>query len=167
MLMFDADSQDLPGQLEPAVPEETMSESVGHIVNRLFSIGLSLESARSIVGNGPAGDRIAAATDEIDRMIRDFRTAMFGLAEDRAALLKERMAHTARALQATTLDAAALLERQADRARPPTRLDYPAEIKRWRAFAAQAEQMARRWEQRPWSDVDNLRTRRGLPTRAD
>jgi len=28
-------------------------------------------------------------------------------------------------------------------------MDYPAEIKRWRAFADQAEQMARRWEQRP------------------
>jgi hypothetical protein len=28
-------------------------------------------------------------------------------------------------------------------------MDYPAEIKRWRAFADQAEQMARRWEQSP------------------
>jgi hypothetical protein len=29
------------------------------------------------------------------------------------------------------------------------RIDYPAEIKRWRAFADQAEQMAKHWEQRP------------------
>ena len=40
-------------------------------------------------------------------------------------------------------------ERQADQARRPGQLDYPTEIKRWRAFADQAEQMARRWEQRP------------------
>ena len=77
------------------------------------------------------------------------RTALFGLTEDRPALLEERMARTARALQATALNAAARLERQADRARRPGRLDYPTEIKRWRAFAAQAEQMAERWEQRP------------------
>jgi hypothetical protein len=59
------------------------------------------------------------------------------------------MARTARALQATALNAAAMLERQADRARRPSRLDYPTEIKRWRALADRAELMARRWEQRP------------------
>ena len=59
------------------------------------------------------------------------------------------MARTARAMQANALNAAALLEQQADLARPPTPLDYPAEIKRWRAFADRAEQMARRWEPRP------------------
>jgi hypothetical protein len=149
MLMSDADGQDLPGPLEPAAPEGAMSELAGYLVNRLFSVGLSLESARSIVGNGPAGDRIAAATDEVDRMIRDTRTAMFGPVEDRPAVLTERMAQMARAMQVGALDAVALLERQAHRARPPARLDYPAEIKRWRAFADQAEQMAKRWEQRP------------------
>jgi hypothetical protein len=149
MLMSGADSQDLPGPVEPAAPEPTMPELAGYIVNGLFSVGLSLESARSIVGNGPAGDRIAAATDKVDRMIRDIWAALFGPAEDRSALAEERMARTARALQVTALDAVAMLERQADRARPPSRLDYLAEIKRWRAFADQAEQMARRWEQRP------------------
>jgi hypothetical protein len=69
--------------------------------------------------------------------------------EDLPALLLEGMAHTAHALQATALNAAEWLERQADRARLPTRLDYRAEIKRWRALADQAEQMARRWEQPP------------------
>jgi hypothetical protein len=68
---------------------------VGYIMNRLFSVGLSLESAGSIVGNGPAGDRIAAAADEVDRMIRDIRTALFGLVENRPALVNERMAHGA------------------------------------------------------------------------
>jgi hypothetical protein len=28
-------------------------------------------------------------------------------------------------------------------------MDYPAEIKRWRAFADQAEQMAKRWKRAP------------------
>ena len=64
-----------------------MPEFAHHIVNRLFSIGLSLDSARSIVGKGPAGDRIAAATDQVDRMIRDIRTALFSPAEDRPALV--------------------------------------------------------------------------------
>jgi len=45
-------------------------EVTGCIVNRLFLIGLSLESARSIVGVGPAGDRIVAATDEVDLLTR-------------------------------------------------------------------------------------------------
>jgi len=145
--MSDAYGQDRPGSPEPAAPQNTTPEFAGYVVNRLFSVGLSLDSARSIAGNGPAGDRIAAATDEVDRMIRDIRTALFGLVEDRPAVLEERMARTARALQVTALDAVARLERQADRARPPGRLDYRTEIKRWRDFADQAEEMARRWEQ--------------------
>ena len=62
--------------------KDTTLEFAAYVVNELFSVALSLESARSIVGEGPAGDRIAAATDEVDRMIRDIRTAMFGLAAD-------------------------------------------------------------------------------------
>ena len=67
----------------PAPLDETMSRFAGDVVNRLFSIGLRLDSALSISGNGPAGDRIAAATDELDRLIRDIRTMAFSLAEDR------------------------------------------------------------------------------------
>ena len=59
--------------------EETMSRFAGDIVNRLFSAGLSLQSARSIVGEGPAGERVAAAADELDRTIRDIRTMVFSL----------------------------------------------------------------------------------------
>lgn len=66
-----------------ASADEPMSRFAADIVNRLFSIGLRLESARSIVTKGPAGDRIAAATDEIDRTIRDIRTAVFTLARER------------------------------------------------------------------------------------
>jgi len=66
-----------------APADETMTRFAADIVNRLFSIGLRLESARSIVAKGPAADRIAAATDEVDRTIRDIRTTVFTLATDR------------------------------------------------------------------------------------
>ena len=147
--MFAGDGQDLLGPLEPAAEQSTMSELAGYIVNRLFSVGLSLESARSIVGTGPAADRIAAATGEVDQLIRYIRTTLFSSVADPAAAMTDRMARTARELQVRALDAAALLEQRAEVARRPSRRDYPAEIKRWRAFADQAERMARRWEQPP------------------
>ncbi len=224
--------------------EDVMSGFAGEVVSRLFSVGLSLESARSIVGDGPAGSRVAAATGEVDRMIRDIRALMFSLATDardhsphswplppsgragrtrelldqvmtgifeagvalqpatglahgsagpqitgalhrldelarairdhlfaeraqpglagrsapdgqqdpapaadRAASLQERMVHAARSMQAAAADTAALLEQQADLTGQPARMDYPTEIKRWRALADRAAQMARRWEQ--------------------
>jgi hypothetical protein len=146
-----------------------MREFAHHIVNRLFSIGLSLDSARSIVGKGSADERVAAATGEVDRLIREIRDHVFaergqrtraGLlrkselddpersaqAADRAALPQEHMARTARALQESAAGYAALLEQRADLTRQPGRMDHPAEIKRWRAFAEQAEQMAKYWE---------------------
>ncbi len=170
--MSDADGRNLPGPLEPPASQDAMSEFAHHIVNRLFSIGLSLDSAHSIVGNGPAGDRVAAATDQVDRLIREVRDHVFAergqrtqadLAResrldgqersaptaDRVALLQERMARTARALQAGAADYTALLEQRADLTRQPQRMDYQVEIKRWRAFAEQAEQTAERWEQPP------------------
>ena len=74
----------LPGHgHQPESLEEVMSRFAGDVVNRLYSAGLSLESARSIVGDGPAGDRVAAATGELDRTIRDIRAIMFSLAADR------------------------------------------------------------------------------------
>lgn len=147
--MSACDGEGLPGPLEPAVPQDSMPEFAGIVVNRLFSIGLSLESARSIVGNGPAGDRVAAATGEVDELIRDIRAAVFRSDAYPLAAGRERSARTARALQARALDAAALLERRAEAARQPSRMDYQAEIKRWRAFADEAEKMAQRWEQPP------------------
>ena len=147
--MSAGDGQNPPGPQEPAGPREELEDFASHIVNRLFSIGLSLESARSIVGHGPAGDRISAATDEVDLLISDIRATLFSSATDPAAVLIERMAHAARELQARALDAATLLEQRANITRRPSRMDYPTEVKRWRAFAQQAEQMAERWEQQP------------------
>jgi len=169
--MSAGESQNLPGPLEQAEasPDDTTTQLAEYIVNRLFFVVLSLDSAHSIVGRGPAGDRVAAAAGEVDRLIREIRDHVFagrtqaglpGISRlddqerpaqtaDRAALLHEHMARTARALQASAEDYAALLERRADLARQPGRMDYPAEIKRWRAFADQAREMAERWEQSP------------------
>jgi hypothetical protein len=146
--MSTGDNQDLRGSVEPAVPLDTMSEFGGYVVNRLFSVGLNLDSARSAVGDGAAGDRIELAANEVDQLIRDIRTSLLDVATNARELrMKGRLAKTARALQATVLDTVALLEDQADTARQPSPIDYPAEIKRWRSFAHQAGQMARRWEQ--------------------
>jgi hypothetical protein len=59
--------------------ELLISEFAQHIVNRLFSAGIGLESARSIAGDGAAGDRIAAAVAELDETIRDIRTTVFSI----------------------------------------------------------------------------------------
>jgi hypothetical protein len=147
MPMPDADNQDLPGPLEPAASRATMSEFAGYIVSSLFSVRQSLESARSLVGNGPAGDRIAAVTDEVDQLINDVRTTAFSSAADSWAALRKQMARAARELQARALYTAAQLERRADLVGQPSRLDYPAEVKRWVALADQADRAARQWEQ--------------------
>jgi hypothetical protein len=145
--MSDGDSLDLPGPPESASTEETLSQFAGDLVNRLFAIGLSLNDARSSVGHGQADNRIIATTDEVDRLIRDIRTAAFSLLVDRPAALRARMLRVAVAMQRNALHTVAVLD-EASSTRPPVRLDYLTEIKRWRAFADQAEQMARRWEQR-------------------
>jgi GAF domain-containing protein len=66
---------------QPASPDETMSRFAGDIVHRLFSIGLSLDGARGIATDGPGGDRLAAVTGELDRLIRDIRAIVFGPAD--------------------------------------------------------------------------------------
>jgi len=158
---------------EAASLDDRMAHFAGYIVNRLFFVGLSLDSAHSIVGKGPAGDRLAAATDEVDRLIRVIRDQLFQPDDqerppqtaDRAALLQEHLARTARALRASAATYAALLERKAAIARQPQRMDYPTEIKRWRAFADQAEQMAERWEQSPLPGSDRRPANIGLSPR--
>jgi hypothetical protein len=66
---------------QPASLDDTMSRFAGDIVNRLFSIGLSLDCARGIAADGPAGDRLAAMTGELDRLIGDIRAIVFGPAD--------------------------------------------------------------------------------------
>ena len=47
------------------------------VVHRLFSAGLSLETALGLIGDHPAAGKIQAAIDEMDLAIRDFRNVLF------------------------------------------------------------------------------------------
>lgn len=69
---------DQPADQDDADQDDTVSELAHNVVTRLFSVGLRLASARGIVGTGPAGDRITAAADEIDHLIRDVRMIAAG-----------------------------------------------------------------------------------------
>ena len=62
---------------EPDPPATELQEFAGEIVRRLFAAGLSLASAQAILGDGAAGDRVAAAVDELDRTIADIRAMTF------------------------------------------------------------------------------------------
>jgi hypothetical protein len=77
------DGHDNRHVLLPTSLDEVAFRFAGDVVNRLFSAGLSLESARSVVQDGPAADRLAAATREIDQAIRDIRAIIFGRTADR------------------------------------------------------------------------------------
>ncbi len=76
------DGQEYHPAWRAAFREDAMTQFANEVVYRLFSVGLSLESARSIVGEGPAADRVAAATREVDRLIHDIRTILFSFAAD-------------------------------------------------------------------------------------
>jgi anti-anti-sigma factor len=144
-------------------------------VTNIFTAAMMLQATIDLP-NDVTAQRIAEALRRLDDAIREIRDHEFGQqgqasqgsgpdltgrpppvapersasTTDRSALLRQRVAHTARALQFTAADTAALLEQQADVLRQqPTRTDYPAEIKRWQAFAYQAGLMAERWEELP------------------
>lgn len=68
-------------QYLPAPPDTALAEFAGEIVHQLFAAGLSLASARAIIGDGAASDRVAVAIDELDRAIRDIRIMVFGRAD--------------------------------------------------------------------------------------
>lgn len=136
-------------------------------VDSIFNVGLILQTAIDLPPDITA-QRITEALQRLDDVVREIRGHVFaqrgrsveaGVAEApspcllersaRAMDLQRRVAQAARAVQSTAADTAALLERQADLTGHPTRIDYPADIKRWRAIADQAAQMAERCEQHP------------------
>ena len=74
----DGASEHAPGG--PAVPAASAAallEVATDLVNRLFGIGLKLASAASMV-DGPAAGRLEGAIDDLDGMISDVRSAVFG-----------------------------------------------------------------------------------------
>jgi hypothetical protein len=63
----------------PTQTETALVEFANEIVNRLSAVGLSLAGAQALVGQGLAGERVAAAIDELDRATRDIRTTVYQL----------------------------------------------------------------------------------------
>jgi len=146
-------------------------EMLDWVIDSIFAVGLLLQDAHELP-RAAAVLRIAEALHRLDDLVRGIRDHAFAehrprpqpgpapnspqIARERSAytanrraLLKQRSAQTARALQQAAADAVVLLEQRADLLGQPGRMDYPTEIKRWRAFADEAKQMAKRWEQPP------------------
>jgi hypothetical protein len=63
----------------PTPTETALVEFANEIVNRLSGVGLSLGGAQALVGRGAAGERVAAAIDELDRASRDIRATVYEL----------------------------------------------------------------------------------------
>jgi len=156
---------------QTADPAARSEELLGLTVRSIFDIGLILQAAIDL----PPGDTAQRVTDalrRLDDVVRDIRDHVLagrghvveaGLASrpspqvrersaqamTRSQLLRRHVAQTAHGVQSAAADTAALLERRAELLGQPGRIDYPTEVKRWRALADQAGQMAERWEQPP------------------
>ena len=148
---------------------EARAEELLHVVvASIFDVGVILQAAIDLPP-GVTAQRITEALRRLDDAVRDVRDQMFAesvqgtepdlawqpprhmpersaQAMNQSELLQRHVAQTAHALYSAAADTAALLER-AELLRQPGRIDYLIEIKRWRALADQARQMAERWEQ--------------------
>ena len=166
----------LPASREPVPPAGAVSadslspaeELADVVINNIFDVGMILRT----VAERPREEAlpgIAEALARLDDIVREVRDRRFaehredqpGHSEDyprqlretmtqntdHAALLRQRIAHTAYTLHRAAAETAALLQQRADLVVQPGRLDYPTEIKRWQALADQAGQIAKGWEQ--------------------
>ena len=137
----------------------------------MFIVGLMVQAAADLP-RGAAAHRITEALGRLDDAVREVRDQVLAergqgirpgracrprpdalqrpaLAGNHPASLRQRLTQTAHALHVAAADTAALLERHADLPGQPARIDYPAEVKRWRVFADQARHMAEPREQPP------------------
>ena len=156
---------------QTADPAAQTEELLGLTVQSIFGVGLILQAAIDL----PPDDTAQCITDalrRLDDVVQDIRDHVLaegghsvepGLvrrsppqilqrsaqARDRAQLLRLQVTQMAHAMQSAAAGTAALLERRADLLGQPGSIDYPTEIKKWRALADQARQMAERWEQPP------------------
>jgi anti-anti-sigma factor len=160
-----------PGdQTAPADGRKARTEDLLALTgDSIFNVGLILQAAVDLPADVTA-QRITEAIQRLDDAVRQIRNHAFAerchnvepgparplppqllersaRARNRSALLQKHVAQTARAVQSAAVDTAAMLERRADLVGRPSPIDYPTEIKQWRALADQAAQMAERWEQ--------------------
>lgn len=169
-----ADRGEVPGGRRAGTAREgtQADDQLDSAVNSIFTAAMLLQASVGLPQDVTA-QRITEALGRLDDAVREIRDRVFAehgqgsqnggpdltrrppplslerstSATDRWALLRQRVAQTARALQFTAADTAELLERRADVLRQqPTRVDYPTEVKRWQDFADQAQLMAERWE---------------------
>jgi anti-sigma B factor antagonist len=158
-------------QAPPADRVARAEELLDSVVNSIFQVAVSLQTAPDLPRDLSA-ERITEALQHLDDVVREIRHHVFAdrrgpipadlaeilpsdlperlaLARARAATLRQRVAQTAYTLHFAAADTTALLERRAGLLRPPGRVDFPTEVKRWRAIAEQARLIAEHWEQ--WS----------------
>jgi hypothetical protein len=109
------------------LPPDVTAERITEALRRLDDV--VREVRQHMVAGGGSG-----AQHGIARMPPPYLPERSALAQRRAALLQQRVARTAHALQFAAADTAALLEQRADLAGQPGRVDCPAEIKRWQAL---------------------------------
>ena len=144
-------------------------ELLDSVVHNMFIVGLMVPAATDLP-RGAAAHRITEALGRLDDVVREVRDQVLAergqgirpgrawrpqpdvlqrpaLASNRSASLRQRLRQTAHALHVAAADTAALLERHTDLLGQPARIDYPAEVKRWRVFSDQARHMAEPWEQ--------------------
>lgn len=148
--------------------QDPNEDRLDHLTSTFFEIGLLLQVAVDLPGDA-ARQHITEALSRLEEAVRELRDHTFAehnpavlsrLAQSplavpsrmrwsagRAALLRGQMLRTARALQKSASENAALLEQQVGIVKEPTRVDYRAEVKRWRDFAERAELMAAGLEQ--------------------
>jgi anti-anti-sigma factor len=152
-------------------PAARTEELLDVAVAGIFDVSLILQAAIDLPPDATT-QRITEALRRLDDVVREIRdhvlaghdrSAESGLARKpspqvlersaqaraRSELLRRHVAQTARAVRSAATGTAALLERRADLLGEPGRIDYPTEVKGWRALADQARQMAERWEQTP------------------
>lgn len=55
-----------------------------HVIQRLFAVGLGLQSAQRRAGRGDLAGRISDAVDQLDQVVREIRTSIFDLHADPA-----------------------------------------------------------------------------------
>ena len=172
LLCFSIDAMLSPGVGMPKPADER--DLLERLTKTMLDVGLLLQAAVELPGEA-ARLRITDALSLLEDAVQAARNHAFtesspdahaGVAESplnepgrsrwsaaRRELLHERMLGTARGLQRSAAQAAALLEQQARIVQEPSPTDYRTEIKRWQAFADQAEQLACRLEQKPISDM--------------
>ena len=70
----------LDGQgVSSALPRTAVLDLTDTIVRALLSAGLSLAGAQSLIGDAPAGERVAEAIDELDQALDGIRSAVLDL----------------------------------------------------------------------------------------